>query len=73
LAGLVAAGFSPAPFISGTCPPKGGLYEHRRRFFHTFWRPGLRYVAPSELNSEAEFLNEFMTQHTSLSVTLVRL
>jgi hypothetical protein len=33
---FVAAGFSPAPFISGTCPPKGGLYEQPRRFFHSF-------------------------------------
>jgi hypothetical protein len=36
LALFVAAGFSPAPYISGTCPPKGGLYEQRGRFFHSF-------------------------------------
>jgi len=29
------------------------------------WRRGLCYVAPSELNSGAEFLNELLTQDTS--------
>jgi hypothetical protein len=44
---FVAAGFSPAPYISGICPPEGGLYEQRRRFFHTFSRLGLRSCAPN--------------------------
>ena len=41
LAAFRSGGLQPGIIVSTTCPPKGGLYERRGRFFHTFAGKGL--------------------------------
>jgi hypothetical protein len=56
----------PSPRLRPPSPARAGEGKGEREGASTQgWRPGLCYVAPSELNSEAEFLNELLTQDTS--------
>jgi hypothetical protein len=70
LALFVAAAFSPAPYISGTCPPKGGLYEQRGRFFNSFLALGAeQFVARSAVRRDREeFFGHFLSPLTGRRV-----